>query len=66
MQVVRDHYGNFAREEATLRVKFECSKITLDIPVDARVTREGWRIIPRSYPTVSDQLIYTMQVTFMN
>ena len=54
LQVVRDHYGHFAREEATLRIKFERSEITLDIPVDGRVTREGWKIIPRSYPTVSD------------
>ena len=54
LQVVRDHYGHFATEEATLRVKFQRSEITLDIPVDGRVTREGWSIIPRSYPTVSD------------
>ena len=53
LQVVRDHYGHFATEEAILRVKFQRSEITLDIPVDGRVTREGWRIIPRSYPTVS-------------
>ena len=54
LQVVREHYGHFAKEEATLRVRFERSEITLDIPVKGRVTRHGWRITPRSYPTVSE------------
>ena len=54
LQVVRDHYSHFATEEATLQIEFEDSEITLDIPVDGQVTREGWRITPRSYPTVSD------------
>ena len=53
LQVVRDHYGHFARKEATLRVSFKCSEITLDIPDDGLVTREGWRITPLSFPTVS-------------
>ena len=52
-QVVREHYGHFAREEATLRIRFSRSEITLDIPVDGRMTKGGWRITPRSYPTVS-------------
>ena len=53
MQVVREHYGHFAKEEGTLRVRFVGSKITLDIPEDGLVTDEGWKIIPFSHPTVS-------------
>ena len=53
LQVVRKHYCDFAREEATLPVGFMDSEITLDIPVDGLVTREGWRIIPFTAPTVS-------------
>jgi len=57
---VRKHYSGFASEEATLRVRFEGSEITLDIPVDGLVTREGWRITPLTFPTVSGHgtLIY--------
>ena len=54
LQIVRKHYGHFAKQEATLRVRFEHSKITLDIPEDGQVTKDGWRITPRTHPTVSD------------
>ena len=54
LQVVKEHYGHFATQEATLRVRFGCNEITLDVPEDGLVTREGWRITPRSYPTVSE------------
>ena len=57
LQVVKEHYGHFAQEEATLRVGFGCSKITLDLPVDGLVTKDGWRITPRSYPTVRHGLL---------
>ena len=53
MQVVREHYGHFAKKEATLRIRFEGNEITLDIPADGLVTKEGWRITPFSFPTVS-------------
>ena len=53
LQVVKEHYGHFAKREATLRVGFERSKITLDIPEDGLVTDEGWKITPFSHPTVS-------------
>ena len=53
MQVVREHYGHFAKKEATLRIRFEGNEITLDIPADGLVTKEGWRITPLSFPTVS-------------
>ena len=51
---MRKDFGHFAREAAVLRVMFEHSEITLDIPVDGLVTREGWRITPVTYPTVSE------------
>ena len=54
LQLVREHYGHFATLEATFLVKFESSEISLDIPEDGKVTKEGWRITPRTYPTVSD------------
>ena len=47
-----EHYKHFAREEATLKVTFQSDKITLDIPEDG-TTIQGWRITPRSRPTVS-------------
>ena len=52
-QVVKEHYGHFAREEATLRVGFMDSEITLNIPDDGLETGKGWRITPFSHPTVS-------------
>ena len=57
LQVVREHYHHFAKEEASLRIIFENSEITLDIPNDGEVTNEGWRITPCSYPTVSGLII---------
>ena len=54
LQVVREHYGHFAKKEVTLRVRFGRSEITLGIPEDGLVTREGWRIAPFSHPTVSE------------
>ena len=52
-QVVKEYYGHFTRKEATLRVIFMDSKITLDIPVDGLVAGGGWRITPFTTPTVS-------------
>ena len=54
MQVVREYYANFATLEATLKVGFEGSEISLEIPVDGIVTREGWTISPFTFPTVSE------------
>ena len=53
LQAVRKHYGHFARQDATLRVRFKRNEITLNVPVDGIVTSEGWRITPFSHPTVS-------------
>ena len=53
LQVVKEHYSHFAREEVTLRVSFMDGEITLNIPEDGLETREGWRIALFSHPTVS-------------
>ena len=56
LQVVRKHYDHFATREALLRIKFGRSEITLDIPVDGLVTKNGWTITPLTYPTVRMKL----------
>lgn len=56
LQVVRKHYDHIATREAILRIKFGCSEITLDIPVDGLVTKNGWTITPLTYPTVRMKL----------
>ena len=53
LQVVKEHYSHFAKKEATLRIRFGGNEITLNIPADGLVTKEGWRISPFSFPTVS-------------
>ena len=53
LQIVREHYGHFAKQDATVRVRFSNSEITLDIPETGLVTGVGWRITPFSHPTVS-------------
>ena len=51
-QIVKKHYCRFARQQMTLRVSFESREITLDIPENGIKTCQGWRITPRSCPTV--------------
>ena len=50
MQIVGKHYC----QETSFQVRFGNSKISLDIPEDGEVTKEGWRITPSTHPTVSD------------
>ena len=50
MQIVGKHYS----QETSFQVRFGRSKISLDIPEDGKVTKEGWRITPSTHPTVSD------------
>ena len=52
LQLVRKHYDPSARCESTL-IKFEEDQVTLNIPDDGTVTKEGWRITPLTNPTVS-------------
>ena len=53
LQAVKKYYGHFSELVATLQVGFEGSDLTLDIPEDGLVTKEGWRITPLNPPTVS-------------
>lgn len=50
MQIVGKHYS----QETSFLVRFESSQITLDIPENGKVTKEGWRITPSTHPTVND------------
>ena len=47
------HYDHFAKRDTSLKVRFQRGEITLDIPEDGQLTREGWKITPISYPGVS-------------
>ena len=51
LQAVENHYNVFARRDSSTKIKFEGSEITLDIPEDGELTKEGWKIIPIT-PTV--------------
>ena len=55
MQIVGKHYC----QEASFQVRFGRSKISLDIPEDGKVTKEGWRLTPSTHPTVSDTAMNT-------
>ena len=52
LQLVRKHYDPSARCQSTL-IKFKEDRVTLNIPDDGTVTKEGWRITPFTNPTVS-------------
>ena len=53
MQAVRNYFGHFAKLDTWLKVGFQKSEITVDIPEDGVITREGWKITPMTYPAVS-------------
>lgn len=53
LQAVKYHYDHFAKRDTSLKVEFQRSEITLDIPEDGQLTRDRWLIIPMSYPSVS-------------
>lgn len=50
LQLIREHNSHSA---STLKIKFEKDRLTLDIPGDGTVTKEGWTITPFTHPTVS-------------
>ena len=52
LQLVRKHYNPSARCDS-VRVKFKEDRVSLSIPDDGTVTKEGWRITPFANPTVS-------------
>ena len=53
LQSVKYHYDHIAKRNTSLKVVFQRSEITLDIPEDGQLTQEGWKITPMSYPSVS-------------
>jgi len=59
---VEEHYQS-AGKNGTIRIRFERSEITLDIP-DVGLMTGGWRITPFSRPTVSEakHAMYTVQL----
>ena len=58
MQIVGKHYC----KETSFQIRFGRSKISLDIPEDGKVTKEGWRITPSTHPTVS----ITLNIAYIN
>ena len=62
MQAVDTHYS-FAKRDATLRIVFEESEISLDI---GQVTGEGWKVIPQSHPSVSYRILHTLANRLQN
>ena len=45
-----------------MQVGFERSEITLDIPHEGLVTKEGWRITPLTTPTVSEAFLLVLTI----
>ena len=58
MQIVGKHYS----QETSFQVRFGRSKISLDIPENGKVTKEGWRLTPSTHPTVSDTEHYIQEL----
>ena len=52
LQVVEHYFSQFAKLDTSLKIGFERSEITLNIPEDGRTTDEGWKITPMTYPVV--------------
>ena len=50
---MKNYFSHFATLDAWLKVGFQKSEITLDIPEDGEITQEGWKITPMTYPAVS-------------
>ena len=48
---MENHYNDFAKRDSSTKFEFEENEITLNIPEDGELTREGWKIIPIT-PTV--------------
>lgn len=58
MQAVKQHFSHFAKWDRSLKVVFQKSEITLNIPEEG-ITQEGWKITPMTYPVVC---LYCIQV----
>ena len=58
MQAVKQHFSHFAKWDRSLKVVFQKSEITLNIPEEGTI-QEGWKITPMTYPVVCS---YCMQI----
>lgn len=58
MQAVQNHFSCFAKWDTSLKVGFQKSEITLNIPDDGELTQEGWKITPMTYPAVSLHIVH--------
>ena len=56
MQAVKQHFSHFAKWDRSLKVVFQKSEITLNIPEEG-ITQEGWKITPMTYPVVCSYCI---------
>ena len=51
MQAVERHFSRFAKQDTSLKIEFQKSEITLNIPEDGDL-QDGWKITPMTYPVV--------------
>ena len=58
MQAVKQHFGHFAKWDMSVKVVFQESEITLNVPEEG-IIQDGWKITPMTYPVVC---LYCMQV----
>ena len=59
---MENHYNDFAKRDSSTTFEFEENKITLNIPEDGELTKEGWNITPLN-PTVV--CLYTSMIVLM-
>ena len=52
-----NHYNVFAKRDSSTTFEFEGSEISLDIPEDGELTKEGWNITPIT-PTVVSYYVW--------
>ena len=59
---MKNHYSHFTKDSSA-KIEFEGSEITLNIPEDGELTKEGWNVTPIT-PTVvcSCTIIHTVLV----
>ena len=66
MQAVKNHFTCFAKWDTSLKVGFQKSEITLNIPDDGELTQEGWKITPMTYPAVSLHIVpFVLAITVL-
>ena len=51
MQAVKQHFSHFAKWDMSVKVLFQKSEITLNVPEEG-IIQDGWKITPMTYPVV--------------